>query len=427
MSQIAVSIVIPVYNTERYLRECLDSVINQTLKNIEIICVDDGSTDSSSYILDSYAMKDNRIKVIHKANAGYGHTMNVGFLAAKGKYVGIVESDDYIALDMMEILYDTIEREKTDFVKSDYSFFWGEDEKRVLENAPLLVDKMLYNSRLGKEEIKKVFRGYIANWSGIYNRDFILKNKILHNETAGASYQDLGFFFQIMMNAESGYLISKDFYRYRQDNPNSSINNRGKVFCIFDEYNFIYEKINKDAKTKREYLSIYQLIRLSSCFFNLKRVSRKYKLEFLERTKREFEESEKSGELDISYFEEWEKDEIYSIMDNPNLYYENAMKGPDKLYEQLQDIKHIVIYGAGAKGSEALGNLRGHLNEYTTIRYAVSDRNPQSKTKNGLPLISIYDLKEESNQAVILAVTNKYKDEMLEVLQELHFSKIVTM
>ena len=233
MNQIAVSIVIPVYNTEKYLRECLNSVMNQTFKNIEIICVDDGATDSSPYILNEYAKKDNRIKVIHKENAGYGHAMNVGFKAAQGKYVGIVESDDYIALDMMEILYDTIEQEKTDFVKSDYSFFWGKSENGTLEKASLVDNKELYNCRLGKEEIKKLFRGYIANCSGIYNREFILKNQILHNETNGASYQDLGFFFQIMINAESGYLIKGDFYRYRQDNPNSSINDREKVFCIF--------------------------------------------------------------------------------------------------------------------------------------------------------------------------------------------------
>ena len=91
-----VSVIIPVYNVEKYLRQCLDSVINQTLKDIEIICVDDGSTDNCPNILDEYAAKDARIKIIHKKNEGYGKAMNVGISHASGEYIGIVEPDDYI-------------------------------------------------------------------------------------------------------------------------------------------------------------------------------------------------------------------------------------------------------------------------------------------------------------------------------------------
>ena len=91
-----VSIVVPVYNVERYLEECLNSIKIQTLKDIEIICVDDGSTDLSAQILDNYAKKDNRFHVIHKQNEGYGRTMNIGISKATAPYVGIVESDDII-------------------------------------------------------------------------------------------------------------------------------------------------------------------------------------------------------------------------------------------------------------------------------------------------------------------------------------------
>ena len=101
-----VSIIIPVYNVESYIRTCIDSVLAQSLKDLEIICVDDGSTDSSPAILDDYASKDSRVKVIHKPNRGYGHSMNVGYEAATGEYIGIVESDDYILPDMYGTLYD---------------------------------------------------------------------------------------------------------------------------------------------------------------------------------------------------------------------------------------------------------------------------------------------------------------------------------
>lgn len=102
-----VSIIIPVYNVEKYLRECLDSVIQQTLQDIEIICVNDGSTDNSLQILKEYAQNDSRIKIIDKPNSGYGQTMNVGMQNATGEYIGIVEPDDYVELDMFETLYNT--------------------------------------------------------------------------------------------------------------------------------------------------------------------------------------------------------------------------------------------------------------------------------------------------------------------------------
>ena len=97
-----VSIVVPVYNVEKYLDECIESIINQSLNDIEIICVNDGSTDSSLEILNNYAQKDKRIIVINKSNSGYGNTMNIGINAAKGEYIGIIESDDFADTKMFE-------------------------------------------------------------------------------------------------------------------------------------------------------------------------------------------------------------------------------------------------------------------------------------------------------------------------------------
>ena len=102
-----VSILMPACNVENFLRECMDSVVNQTLKDIEIICLDDGSKDSTGNILDEYAAKDSRIKVIHKPNSGSGHSRNVGLDHATGEYIGIIETDDFADPDMFEKLYIT--------------------------------------------------------------------------------------------------------------------------------------------------------------------------------------------------------------------------------------------------------------------------------------------------------------------------------
>lgn len=113
----------------------MDSVVNQTLKDIEIICVDDGSTDSSATICDEYAAKDPRIKVIHKSNAGYGHSMNRGLENATGEYIGIVESDDFAELDMFENLYKLAKQNDADIVKSDFYLYWSYNMDEAIERA----------------------------------------------------------------------------------------------------------------------------------------------------------------------------------------------------------------------------------------------------------------------------------------------------
>ena len=125
-----VSILMPACNVENFLRECMDSVVNQTLKDIEIICLDDGSKDSTGNILDEYAAKDSRVKVIHKPNSGYGHSMNVGLDHATGEYIGIIETDDFADTEMFEKLYITAKENNADMIKSNYYKYKSKPEPR---------------------------------------------------------------------------------------------------------------------------------------------------------------------------------------------------------------------------------------------------------------------------------------------------------
>lgn len=122
-AQPKVSVIVPVYNMEKYLNECIDSLINQTLQDIEIICVDDGSKDNSLQILNEYARKDNRIKVIHKENGGVSSTKNAGIEAATGKYITFVDSDDWINLDGLEVLYNAAVENNADIVCGGWTNF----------------------------------------------------------------------------------------------------------------------------------------------------------------------------------------------------------------------------------------------------------------------------------------------------------------
>lgn len=131
---VEISILVPVYNVEKYLEACLDSILQQTYTDFEVICMDDGSTDRSGDILDAYAIKDKRIRVIHKSNSGYGETMNAAVQLAKGKYIGIVESDDTIECDMYQVLHDTITKHGLDLVKTDFYAIWDNKNGTVRKN-----------------------------------------------------------------------------------------------------------------------------------------------------------------------------------------------------------------------------------------------------------------------------------------------------
>lgn len=126
-----ITIIIPVYNVEKYLRECIDSVIAQTYKNLEIILVDDGSIDKSGEICDEYSKKDSRIRVIHKKNGGLSDARNVALDIAKGEYIGFIDSDDYIEKDMFETLYKLAEKYHAEI--SSISFY------KILENKVISV------------------------------------------------------------------------------------------------------------------------------------------------------------------------------------------------------------------------------------------------------------------------------------------------
>ena len=144
-----VSIVVPIYNVEKYLEQCIDSIINQTLKDIEIILVDDGSPDNCPQICDDYAKKDSRIKVVHKKNGGLSSARNAGIEVATGDYIGFVDSDDYIELDMYEKMYSIAIENNVDFVMSDY--YRVSDGGKVI--ATLDMDEGIYEKNKIKRDI----------------------------------------------------------------------------------------------------------------------------------------------------------------------------------------------------------------------------------------------------------------------------------
>ena len=218
-SRIKVSVIVPVYNREKYLHQCMDSIVSQTLKEIEIILVDDGSTDASPAICDEYAAKDLRVKVIHKQNAGMGVAYNTGMAEAKGDYIGFVETDDWIEPEMYEELYNKALEQDVDMVKSLYTNVRG--ERKWLVNQ---YGNLCFNQRFETSSIiaPKIALAHPSTWSAIYRRSFVEKYKIQYAERPGAMAQDRDFFWQVITQVQSFYLLPRSYYNYRNDAPDSS-------------------------------------------------------------------------------------------------------------------------------------------------------------------------------------------------------------
>lgn len=245
-----ISIIMPSLNVAGYIQLCINSVLSQTLKDIEIICVDAGSTDGTLEILRDYEKKDNRIKVIVSDIKSYGYQMNLGIQAANGKYIGIVETDDFVDENMFAALYELAEAYEVDFVKSGYKEFVSNGVENIInyENVRVLPQEYV-NKRLDlNSDIKARFIDTVHIWSGLYRKDFLIDNNIKFNETKGASFQDTSFSILVGLFADSCIYTNDAFYCYRVDNEGSSVKSDSKINCIIDEFNYLDRFVDKDAK-----------------------------------------------------------------------------------------------------------------------------------------------------------------------------------
>lgn len=244
-----VSVIIPVYNVEEYLEECLDSVINQTFKDIEIICINDGSTDSSLNILNNYAKKDTRMKIYSQKNQGQGSARNFGLNESSGDYVYFVDSDDCIELNTIEELYNNISSNNSDIVVSKIARFNDNSEEIDysipgfdFENQFDNVD--FSNFTFNYRDIKQyVLNRSFAPWMKLYKRKFLTDNNIYFIEDL--AFEDVLFHVESFLKADSISFSPNFFYFYR-NNPNSTMNTPEKGFDIFEIIDLVEQYLDEN-------------------------------------------------------------------------------------------------------------------------------------------------------------------------------------
>lgn len=227
-----VSVIVPIYNVEKYLDECLDSIQGQTYKNLEIICINDGSTDSSLDILKRHAAEDSRIRIIDKENGGYGVGCNLGINEANGTWLSIVEPDDWIDKRMYQDMLEFAGTfpERLDIIKTPWWNVdkWDNPSKQTVN--PCKLNKRIKTSEkpFTLEENTLLIEIHPGIWSALYNKDFLDENNIRFPEYPGAGWADNPFLVHTMCAAKAIVYLDKPYYYYRADLKGSTLNHATK-------------------------------------------------------------------------------------------------------------------------------------------------------------------------------------------------------
>lgn len=363
MSKIKVSIIVPSLNAAAYIEQCLDSIRMQTLPELEVLCVDAGSTDGTVDILEEYAAMDNRIHYLKSGQKSYGYQMNLGIDAAVGEYIGIVEPDDYVAEEMFEKLYDAAHDNRLDYVKSNFYKFADYRGRRYYQKWERSYwgkhDDVYHKIILLKETPQALVYGDHGNiWSGIYRREFLSDRKIRFHETPGASYQDTGFALLCALEAERVMFLEDCFYRYRQGTTGMSVRSQDNHSTIITEYAWIWEQMKNRGFTDEVSRSFYMAMKFHSYLWNCNRLQGESRRCFLENLVKDemldFDER-------VIDFQIPEKDRMLRLWrgdwketDIRNEATEKRRKNMDELLSIPEKTSRIVVIPAGEESASLL-------------------------------------------------------------------------
>lgn len=420
-----VTIILPTLNMEPYIRQSMDSVLNQTLKEIEVFVVDASSTDRTRDIVEEYAQKDPRVSLLEDIKKSTGYAKNIGIERSSAPYVAIVEPDDYIEPDMMEKLYKAAEETGADFVKGDYGAFLGEGDERFdfLKSTSTLSSD--YHRIIDPQKDNHCFGWMMYEWLGLYRKSFLNKYKIRHNESPGAAYQDTGFWFLTFAYAESIYLLKECFYHYRCDNPYASIKNPNNVFKICKEYDYIRNELESNHTVwERVAPAYYRGYFYDNCALYL-RLSDQGRQSLVTEMRKTMTEAEEKGLLDRSLYSDSEWTDLSMLLRSGEEFY-NAKSElfskskicSEELKNKISGSDYLVIYGAGSYGC----NLHYLLasNGINVASYADGDERKWGRRQNGIGILSWKECEERFKTPCYLIANKNYGDEIEKLLTDNH-------
>lgn len=417
-----VSIIMPCLNVAKYIDQCINSVIHQTLKDIEIIIIDAGSSDGTLEIIDTYKKRDPRINVIFSSKKSYGYQINQGILSAEGEYIGIVETDDYIQGDMFEVLYEKAIETKADYVKGTNEAFYqginGMEWKFPIIPCRELETESEYRAIPRNNPDLFLYDNFI--WNGIYRKDFMRTIRL--SETNGAAFQDIGALFQIISTAEKGVYIKHLVYHYRQDNFGASSYNKKGFLYAANEYKYLESYLDNLSE---EWHRVYYLKMAGLCidrFYFMARSGEFWNESVLGIQKLHEKISKgvetmmiRECECDSWQNELWER--ICIFLKNPVELYERIKDIYEKRWDVLRKItdiacqRRIYIFGAGDLGQflHMYLELQGIRN---VIAYCDNNEKVQGEIIQNLPVLSLNDAFGEEPEAYYIIAVKSDRNRM---------------
>lgn len=416
MEKIAISVIIPVYNVEKYLAECLDSVISQDIQDIEIICVNDGSTDGSGNILKMYMQKDNRIKVVNKENEGLSCARNVGIKYAKGDYLLFVDSDDCLSKHVLKKLYETAEEENVEILTFDAECFYETEELKKREY------KDNYYHR--KKEYSGIWTGDELFCELIENDDFcdaawilFIKNSWIKEKKIrfmpGILHEDCLFSFQCYINVERITHRKWDCLRYRiregsiMTSKPSYASLIGRVICYKEIMKYLMS--HKLAARVKTAISKYA----EFIMYNIKYTD--FALEDAQKV-----ETENLPVVDRLLMNSLGVGKVGYYAVNESIYelgFEYLVRNSEK----------ILLYGAGKIGRIVWNYLKQNGMSEKVIGFAISEKNMKTKNIEGVKVKGIREYVGNDMVLVLITARGDYQDAMVANAREAGFGKIETI
>ena len=398
-----ISVVIPIYNVEEYAAQCLDSVLNQTMTDYEILCVDDGSTDGSMQIIEQYVKRNSKIRILkHTCNRGLSAARNTGIENAQGKYIYFLDSDDMIIPETLEELLECAEKTNADIIYFNMKKIYG-DEIGEARNKQHLNYENPGEIYTGKEmfciftEEKNI---KFAAWRQFYRKDFLSENHIYFRE--GILHEDDLFSFICAMNAKRVINIEKEYYLYRQRD--------GSIMSTVSE-----------KRLKSKFILAVEIFKYWHSQHFSDRMNQALAYYFQELL------------LDFLYEKDW-----FVSYENPNAgncaenYLYGLITGGIKRYadlsekkiELLKNAQEVIVFGAGRAANNIIEILQREKIEIVAV--AVSDKKHLAKTCRGIEIKEIGDLLSYRNTAVVVVgVTEFYQKEVEVLLTEMGFTDLV--
>lgn len=362
-----VTVIMPSLNVRRFICPCVESVLNQSLKDIEILAIDAGSTDGTLELLREYASRDDRFHVILSDQKSYGYQVNLGIELATSEYIGIVETDDIIAGDMYEILYRMALEDDLEYVKSGFSCFVETDSglQWHQKGNMCIADRDLVGRIISPRKMPELAIQDYYLWAGIYQKNLLKDIRL--SETSGAAFQDIGFIYQVLSTADKAVYLDDDLYFYRQTRGNSSFNTKGFQYLLREYTNLEKILLSKSDEWVHAYYA--RMFRQTVGRFQKMAVSGKYwgdAEEDIKILRKRMKQAEAEKVFRIEWLSEENRNLYHKLQENAYAIFLDECVALTPEIERLQILlnsignRKIIIFGCGKYGKYTHILLENH-------------------------------------------------------------------